>query len=225
MLAFADDDLGAAAADVGDQAPPGFAGHRVRDAEINQARFFDTGDDFDGMAERRARAIQERAFALGLAERVGADDANALGLHVAQPLAESLQACERNVDGLALQAALFVQTGAEPHALAQAILDDELPVRMTGNDHVKTVGTEIDRRNDVGNFARHCQAHPTYRLQFFDTGIRSTSHFDSGTVPLTAKSSNLPTSSDQVLNDEPQPQVVVAFGLRMTNCAPSMSSL
>ena len=26
-------------------------------------------------------------------------------------------------------------------------------------------------------------------------------------------------------NEEPQPQVVVAFGLRMTNCAPSRSSL
>ncbi len=26
-------------------------------------------------------------------------------------------------------------------------------------------------------------------------------------------------------NEEPQPQVVVALGLRMTNCAPSMSSL
>ena len=28
----------------------------------------------------------------------------------------------------------------------------------------------------------------------------------------------------QVENDDPQPQVVVAFGLRMTNCAPSRSS-
>ena len=31
--------------------------------------------------------------------------------------------------------------GAETHALAQTVLNDELPVRMTGHDHVKTVGT------------------------------------------------------------------------------------
>jgi len=30
---------------------------------------------------------------------------------------------------------------------------------------------------------------------------------------------------DQAENDEPQPQVVVAFGFLITNCAPSMSSL
>ncbi len=33
-----------------------------------------------------------------------------------------------------------------------------------------------------------------------------------------------PLRSFQVEKDEPQPQVVVAFGLRMTNCAPSRSS-
>ncbi len=32
------------------------------------------------------------------------------------------------------------------------------------------------------------------------------------------------TLRGQTENDEPQPQVVVAFGLRITNCAPSRSS-
>ena len=64
MQAFADDDLGAAAADIGDQASSRLAGHRLRDAKIDQARFFDAGDDFDGMTERGARAIEKGAFAL-----------------------------------------------------------------------------------------------------------------------------------------------------------------
>ena len=59
LESFADDDLGAAAADVADQAAPGTCGHGVRDARVDEARFFDAGDDFDGMPERFARALDE----------------------------------------------------------------------------------------------------------------------------------------------------------------------
>src|SRR6185369_13368232 len=51
---FADDQLGAAAADVDDQPPAGFARHGMRDAGVDEARLFHAGDDFDGMAERLA---------------------------------------------------------------------------------------------------------------------------------------------------------------------------
>jgi hypothetical protein len=56
-------------------------------------------------------------------------------------LTEPLQARERDIDGFALESALLVEPGAEAHALAQTIKNDELPVRMTGHDHVKAVGT------------------------------------------------------------------------------------
>ena len=75
--AFADDELGAAAADVDDQPATGLARHRVRDAEIDEARLLDAGDDFDRVAERLARAIEECALAPRPAQRVGADDAHA----------------------------------------------------------------------------------------------------------------------------------------------------
>ena len=88
---------------------------------------------------------------------------------------------------------LLVEAGAEPHHLAQTIQNDELPVRITGDDHVKTVGAQIDRGDDVRDFAGH-----------------------GGQQQLLERA--------HIENDEPQPQVVAALGLRMTNCAPSMSS-
>ena len=51
-------------------------------------------------------------------------------------------------------------------------------------------------------------------------------------IYLKRKNLKLVLSADNILDvsfytekDEPQPQVVVAFGLRITNCAPSKSSL
>ncbi|MGF6442274.1 hypothetical protein QF002_003085 [Paraburkholderia youngii] len=51
------------------------------------------------------------------------------------------------------------------------------------------------------------------RGSYKKTGPRP--RFPCGLISLTA----------QTENDEPQPQVVVAFGFLMTNCAPLMSSL
>ena len=142
------------------------------------------------MTERVAGALEERALAaLGLAQRVGADDAHALGAHVAQALAEALEALQRALRRFAAQAALFVEARGEANHLAQAVDDDELPVVVTGDDHVKAVRAEVDRREDVGHPVRHGGG-----------------------------------SARQAENDEPQPQVVCAFGLRITNCAPSRSS-
>ena len=62
----------------------------MRDAQVDEARFFDTGDHFDRVTERGARAIEERPLALRTAQSVRAHDANALGLHVLQALAELL---------------------------------------------------------------------------------------------------------------------------------------
>ena len=145
------------------------------------------------MPERGAGAVEKCSLAPGPPQRIRADDAHAFRFHVVQPLSEPLQARERSVGRLARQPLLLVQTGAEPHHLAQTIQDDELPVRVTGDDHVETIGAQIDRGDDVRDFAGH-----------------------GGQQQLLEKA--------HVENDEPQPQVVAALGLRMTNCAPSMSS-
>ena len=85
------------------------------------------------------------------AQRVGADHAHAVGVHVAQALAEALQAGEGARRHVLVDAAILVHPGGEPHHLAQAVDDDELAVRVTRDDHVKTVGAQVDRREDVGD--------------------------------------------------------------------------
>ena len=67
----------------------------------------------------------------------------------------------------------------EPHHLAHAVDDDELAVRVAGDDEVKAVGTEIDGRQDVGH------------------GAGRTTH----------------EAAQAVVNEDPQPQVVVALGI------------
>ena len=68
LQTLADDDLGAAAADVADQTAARPGRHGVRNAGIDEPRLFDAGDDFDGMADRLARALDECLF---LASRAG----------------------------------------------------------------------------------------------------------------------------------------------------------
>ena len=185
----ADDELRAAAADVDHESLAALVRRRVRHPEVNQSRLFDAGDDFDRVAERVARALQESPAAVRLAQGVGADDAHAFGAHVAQALAEPFEALQCTLGRVATEAALFVEARSESNHLAQAIEHDQLPVVVTGDDHVKAVGAEVNRREDVRHPVRH--------------GGESTR---------------------QVENDEPHPQVVWAFGLRITNCAPSRSS-
>src|SRR6185295_8729748 len=47
---FADDELRAAAADVDHETMTRFAGHGVRDAEVDEPRLLDAGDDLDRVA-------------------------------------------------------------------------------------------------------------------------------------------------------------------------------
>ena len=112
-----------------------------------------------GMAERLARAFEEGFLAACAAQCVGADDAYAVGAHVAQPLAEALEAGQRARRNVLVQPPVGLEAGAEPHHLAQAIEDDELAVRVTRDHHVETVGTEIDRGEDVRDGLRCAPRH------------------------------------------------------------------
>ena len=171
---------------------PGPGRHRVRDAGIDEARFFDAGNDFDRMADGFARALDEGLLAPCAPEGVGADHANAVGPHVAQALAEPLQAGQRARGDILVQASIRLQARAETHHFAQPIEDDQLAVRVTRDHHVEAVGTEIDGGEYVGDGLRSASRHVSERRQ--------------------------------AENEDPQPQVVCAFGLRITNCAPSSPS-
>ena len=107
------------------------------------------------------------------------------------------QAGERAGRGLLVEPAVLADAGGQAHHLAQPVDDDQLAVRIARDHHVKAVGAEVDRRDDfVGDGARgHARA-----WQRTDW------------------------KRDQTLNEDPHPQVVWAFGLRITNCAPSSPS-
>jgi hypothetical protein len=89
LIAFADDELGAAAADIDDEIRSVRRIGVVRDTEIDQSRLLDAGNDLHGMPERLFGFGEEGVGVAGSTQRVGADDSNLVGAHVAQPLRES----------------------------------------------------------------------------------------------------------------------------------------
>ena len=50
---------------------------------------------------------------------------------------------------------MLIEARSETNHLPQAVEHDELPVVVTGDDHVKAVRAEIDRREDVRHPVRH----------------------------------------------------------------------
>ena len=118
---------------------------------VDQARLFQPGDDFDGMTERGAGALQEPALALGAAQGIGADHAHAVGVHGAQPLPEAFEAAQCALGRRVVQPAAVAQARGQSHHLAETIQNDQLAVRITRDDHVKAVGAQIDGGEHVGN--------------------------------------------------------------------------
>ena len=117
----------------------GAHGAGVRDTGVNQTRFFESGNDFDGVAESGACSFQKPALALCAPQRIGADHSHAIRLHRAQPLAETLEAAQRAIGGGFVQAPAVAHTGREAHHFAQPVQYDELVVRIPRDDHVKAV--------------------------------------------------------------------------------------
>ena len=146
---LAEHDLRRAAADVDDEPARRVVREVVRDAEVDEARFFGAGDDLDRVSERFRGAIEERARVARLPQRARADRAHAADRHRAEALAETREARERFLlHGLG-QVLLRVEARGEAHALAQAVDDRELVAFEPRDDHVEAVGAEIDGRDHV----------------------------------------------------------------------------
>src|SRR5690606_31985179 len=117
--ALADDELGAAAADIHHQPLSGCAMEGMRDTRVDQARLLASGDDLDLMVENLFRAANELRPVAGFAQRVGADDAHrALGQMVDQ-LGEAAQAIQATLHGRFIELSSFVDAGRELNLLAE----------------------------------------------------------------------------------------------------------
>ena len=79
LKSVSNDDFGAATSDVDDETASRFARHCLHDTQIDQARLFNTGDDFNGMGECGFRAPQELPGIAGLAQGIGAHSAHLAG--------------------------------------------------------------------------------------------------------------------------------------------------
>ncbi len=126
----------------------------MRDARVDEARLFHAGDDLDRVSEGLAGALEEGLLAVREPQRIGANAAHAVGVHVAQALAEALEAPERARRHVLVDAAVLGHARGQAHHLAQPVDDDQLAVRVARDHHVETVGAEVHRRKHVGDGAR-----------------------------------------------------------------------
>ncbi len=149
LEAFADDEFRRAAADVDHQ--PALAAHRqaVRDAEVNQARFFAPGDDFNREAERGFGFFKKRGRVFRHAQGVGAERAHVVGLKAAQAFGKALQAGDGARLRRLVQHFVSVQPGAQAHRLPQAVQRVGLLAVYTCYLAVERIGSEVDSRDGV----------------------------------------------------------------------------
>jgi hypothetical protein len=101
------------------------------------------GHDLYRMAEGLARTFDESLGTPCPSQGIGAHHPHTVGSHVAQPLSESLQACQRACGDIFVQAPIRLQPGPQPHHFAQSIEYDQLVVRIPRDHHVEAVGTQI----------------------------------------------------------------------------------
>ena len=109
LVAFADDELGAAAADVDDEVRSFGRVRMVRYAEVDQPGLLHARNHLHGMAERFLGRAQECVGVTGTPQRVRADDSDLVSLHVSDPLAEAAQARERAALTRAVEIAVLAQ--------------------------------------------------------------------------------------------------------------------
>jgi hypothetical protein len=150
------------------------------------------------MPESFSRTLEKGLLAMRDAQRVRSYNSHTVSTHVAQPLPETLQTGQRAPGDFLIDAPVFFHARGEPHHLAQTIDDDELTVGIACNDHVEAVRSEIDSRQDIGERLRR------------GAGLR-----------LQGQSGRC---GRHAVKEEPHPHVVVAFGFRITNWAPSSPS-
>ena len=107
----------------------------------------------------RARSKNQR---LRLARRKAlVPTTRTLSAHRAQPLPKALEAAQCTFGRSVVQPPAVAHARGQTHHFAQAVQNDQLAVRMTGHDHMKTIGAQIDSDEHVGydTTAAHLHGH------------------------------------------------------------------
>ncbi|MNP28510.1 hypothetical protein D3C76_1214780 [compost metagenome] len=114
------------------------------DAEVDQARFLAAGDDFHRVAKDGFGAADEVGAVARLAQGVGAHHPYRARRHAADELGEALQAVEAALHGFLAEQAFLADAGGQLDFLAKPLKDADLAVVGLGQDHVETVGAEVE---------------------------------------------------------------------------------
>ncbi len=141
---FAEDALGASTADIDHQPAARGGTHVMGDAQVHQARFLGARKDLDRDPQGPAGLVEEVLGFLGVSQGGRSDGPHAPQGDVAQALGEALQARQGPLDRLGGQLALLEAT-SQAHGIPQAIEDGQLLAEEASDDHVKAVGSEVDR--------------------------------------------------------------------------------
>ncbi len=140
---LADDELGAAAADVHHQHLSLYV-LGMGDPLIDEARLLLAADDLDGVVEHLGRLAHKLAGIAGAAQRVGTGDADLIRIDVGEPLGKDRQAGEAAGHRLRAHPLVGIHPFGQPHPLLDAIDDAKAPLAEMGDHHVKAVRAEID---------------------------------------------------------------------------------
>jgi hypothetical protein len=146
---LADDEFGAAPADVHDQTAFAIFGKGVGDALIDEARLFHTGDYFNGMTEGLFGRGKKILAVGGHAQRVGPHGAHRAAREMTQALAEQGEAVEGAFHRVRGEAFVGIEARGEAHHVAEAVDDDDLVIVRSRHHHVKAVGAEVDGGDGV----------------------------------------------------------------------------
>ena len=114
-------------------------------AHKNQARFFITGDDLDRVGDHFFRAFKKLCRIGRLAQRMRPDDADAGRGEPLQAFGKQRQAVQPAGHGFFAQHRVFIEAIGQMYALFQASDDLHGAVDDTGDDHMKTVRTKVNR--------------------------------------------------------------------------------
>jgi hypothetical protein len=83
------------------------------------------------------------------AEGVGSHHAQFVRMYLAKSLTEALKTRQGSSCDLAIESTFLIETGTETHAFTQTVDDRELPVDISGDDHMEAVRPKIDRRQQL----------------------------------------------------------------------------
>ena len=150
--AFADDDLGAAAADVDDEPALVDVGERVRHTQVDEPRFLLSRNDLDVMAEGLRRFGEHDSRLFDLAQRVGAHGADLLRGDITDALAEFFESGIAALERFFAQRLVVGQPARETHALAQPIDFVHFVAHRTRDLHVEAVRAEVDGGEGIVKF-------------------------------------------------------------------------